>query len=352
MSDLYECYFNITDTFELLTEEFEKQWAFVNNFWTRFNGYKQKNGDEWKIYVCRLLKPKTSSGRKEDISPEKLHITWKQPLIECNAKIKITWIAATKIVHVERINSTLNHSHTIDEVDARKHSKFIKKLVHNEAVKDYHPPAIANVVRNEAKKVYENSGVEYLKTQEVANVKFKLMGSMNSHLIGESRVKADVIKTKSYSGFCFANSEKLKNLMHYSWLTLIDSIHNTNKHDWRMFILYVCDGCGCWNISAHFFVSNENSKVVMLALKIIRKFAPHWNPRYMLLDQSSVEANGIEATFLGSQAGEQECTMHKRTQTGCEDVIRDAIANCPVPAVIRYITRNYLKNTNKWVLWA
>ncbi|CAG8682738.1 16362_t:CDS:2, partial [Dentiscutata heterogama] len=135
------------------------------------------------------------------------------------------------------------------------------------------PLAIANVVQNEAKKVCENLGVEYLKIQDVTNIKFKFVGLMNSHLIGESSIKADIIETVKFL---------------------------TEKN-------------------------YQNSETVMSALKIIRKFASHWNPRYMLLDQNSVKANGIEAAFPGSQAGEQKLTldqmthaMHKRTKAGCE----------------------------------
>ncbi|CAG8744345.1 12367_t:CDS:1, partial [Dentiscutata heterogama] len=80
----------------------------------------------------------------------------------------------------------------------------------------------------------------------------------------------------------------------------MDSTHNTNKHGWRLFTLYIRDGCGCWNVGAHFFVNKENSEAVVSALRIIRKkFAPQWSPRYMLLDQSNVESNGVALTFSG-----------------------------------------------------
>ena len=100
----------------------------------------------------------------------------------------------------------------------------------------------------------------------------------------------------------------------------------------------------------------------------------------MLLDQSSVEANSIAATFPGLFAGEQECdvilctvhvvrtwikniyhgptlekmthAMHKLTQIGCDEVVKDAIANCPVQANAKYIARNYAGNSKKWALWA
>ncbi|CAG8784801.1 22015_t:CDS:1, partial [Gigaspora rosea] len=72
--------------------------------------------------------------------------------------------------------------HLMEECDMRKRSKFIKDIVSNEAIKDYKPPTIANVIRKEVSKVCEDSGVEYLKTKDVANTKHKLVGPMNSHL--------------------------------------------------------------------------------------------------------------------------------------------------------------------------
>ena len=149
---------------------------------------------------------------------------------------------------------------------------------------------IANAVRKGIERRYENSGVKYLKTQEVFNIKRKLIGSTNSHLVSEAVLEADIqnaikfLVEKNYrveefilqksQGFCFATSEQSKNLEHYGWLTLIDSTHNTNKHDWRLFTLYVRDSYGCWNVGVHFFVNKEKGETVTAALKTIRKFAP------------------------------------------------------------------------------
>ena len=92
-----------------------------------------------------------------------------------------------------------------------------------------------------------------------------------------------------------------------------------------------------------FFVSNEDGETVGMAWKIVRKFERHWSPRYMLVDQSSVEANSIQAAFPGLIADEQKCdvilctvhvmrihAMHKRTEIGC-----DYINSCPVPSMAR-----------------
>ncbi|CAB5152393.1 unnamed protein product [Rhizophagus irregularis] len=44
--------------------------------------------------------------------------------------------------------------------------------------------------------------------------------------------------------------------------------------------------------------------------------------------------------------------MHKRTKIGCENLVQDAINHCSVPYIQNYIKRNYVKNTEKWGLWA
>ena len=132
-------------------------------------------------------------------------------------------------------------------------------------------------------------------------------------------------------------------------------------------------------MGAHFFVSNEDADTVSKALKIIRNYCC-WLPRYILSDQSSIEAKGIKMAFPGISAGEQECeviicvvhvmrtwmtkiydkktrdsmvaAMHKRTKIGCEKFIEDAIESCSVPAIKNYIERNYKNNTKQWALWA
>ena len=42
--------------------------------------------------------------------------------------------------------------------------------------------------------------------------------------------------------------------------------------------------------------------------------------------------------------------MHKRTMIGCKEMVHTAIANCPIPNVAHYITRNYAANIERWAL--
>ena len=76
-------------------------------------------------------------------------MTWKWPAINCEARIKITYLAATQKVRIERMNGTPDHNHPINESDMRKRSRFIKDTIASEAVKDYNLPMIANVVQKE-----------------------------------------------------------------------------------------------------------------------------------------------------------------------------------------------------------
>ncbi|CAG8810931.1 7345_t:CDS:2, partial [Gigaspora margarita] len=89
------------------------------------------------------------------------------------------------------------------------------------------------------------------------------------------------------------------------------------------------------DIGAYFFASIENSDTVGVALKIIRSKLCHWSSRYILSDQSSIEAKEPQDIMIAA--------MYKRTRIGCEKLIQDAINCSTVPAVQNYIERNYKK---------
>lgn len=300
---------------------------------------------------------------------------------------------------MEPYNKSLGHTHPLEEIDSMKISQAVRDAVAAEAVKCYAPPKIVGAVKELVKNdLGEGSGVEFLKSKEVSNIQQRLRGSINAQMIGMKELEMDLKASMKYlsddgyyvkefivsasekRGFAFARPEQLEKLTRYGWLTLIDSTHNTNKWRWRLFTLYVRDACGCWDVGAHFFVNGEDSPVVVEALKKIRSFVTGWIPRYMLSDQSAVEANAIRTVFRGLKAGETECdvilctvhvmrtwmrriyvpeirskmilAMHKRTRLGCEDLVKEAIASCSVPAVANYIKKSYSKNTKLWALWS
>ncbi|CAB4432297.1 unnamed protein product [Rhizophagus irregularis] len=398
--------FDVTCPLEIPIEDFDENWwPLVSNIWTQWNSYKQANGNVRKDFACRLTKYRESSSRqKENVSIEKRRITKTRPSKLCHAKIRVLWLISLEIVRIERYKDSPNHTHTVLDSDRIKRSQAVQILVKNEAVKNYSPPAITVAVREYATELGLGTSVSELKRKEVSNIKYKVRGPMESHLFCNSDLKSDISEsisfliekgyrvenyhvshrstksTKSTKGIVFAHPTQLEKLRSHGWLTLIDSTHKTNKYDWRLFTLYVRDTYGCWNVGAHFFVSNEDCDTVSEALKIVRSSFCRWIPRYILSDQSSIEAKAIKKAFPGISAGEQECevilcvvhvirmwmtkiyekqtrdvmnaAMHKRTKIGCEKLVQDAINDCPVLTIQNYIKRNFMKNTQQWGLWA
>ena len=172
-----------------------------------------------------------------------------------------------------------------------------------EAVKSYPPVAIVDAVKEHADTLSLGSSVQDLRRKEVANIKYKVRGPMETHLIGATKIEQDILDAVSYlndqqyhakryrvsistkgvsqrttQGIAFAHPEQLEKLWHHGWLTLMDSTHQTNKHDWRLFTLYIRNGYGCWDVGAHFFVSNEDSETIAEGLQLIRNKCPRWFP--------------------------------------------------------------------------
>jgi hypothetical protein len=392
--------FNVNQPLELSIEEFDKEWwPLVSNIWTSYSCKNNVNGDSWKVFVCRFKKHNKSSTRKEGIPNEKRRVMKIRPADLCSAKIKVQRYFSEQKVRIERFKDSPDHSHSIEDSEKLKLSKVVRELVMQEAVKNYRPPEIVSAVKEIAtEKLDLGECVKELRRKEVTNIKYKIRGPLDTHLVGDPKRELDIreaisfLENRGYMveryeipdlstyGFVFMHPNHLKNLERHGWLSLIDSTHKTNRYDCRLFTLYIRNSYGCWDVGAHFFVSNEDSETVAKGLKAIRRFAHRWNPRYFLSDQSNIESNAIKMAFPGLKNGEQECeiffctvhvmrtwmskiyekktrqkmlhAMHKRTRIGCESLIQEAINECANPTIKKYILRNYTKNTHQWALWA
>ena len=216
-----------------------------------------------------------------------------------------------------------------------KCSSTIQTLVTNKAVKNYKPAAITSAVKEYGKNALElGDSIEYLRRKEVANIRYKIQGPMNVHLIGNASLRVDISETLSYlegqgyyaeyyhvsqrseggkvkhtKGVVFMNPRQIEKLQCHGWLTLMDSTHKTNKHDWKLFTLYIRDNHRCWESGSHFFVCTEDSLTITKALQLIRSKCRRWTPRHILIDQSSTEVNSIKQAFPSSSAGEQRCDI-------------------------------------------
>jgi hypothetical protein len=257
-------------------------------------------GDEWTVYACRLLKHRKSSTRQEDVESGKRRKTNIREAQLCPVKIRITKVSSSETVCIEPfgLNPAI-HTHSIDDCDMFKKSQALRDLITEEASKSYWPPDITTSVKELAKTILgEGSGVDYLKTKDVANIQQVICGPINTHLIGSDNLETNTIEaikillkdqyqvqeiysstlvssastssiTLPKQGFVFATANQLDKLTRHGWLTLINSTHKTNKWDWRLFTLYVRDAIGCWCVGGHFFVDGEDSNILAKALKII-----------------------------------------------------------------------------------
>ncbi|RIA93502.1 hypothetical protein C1645_819249 [Glomus cerebriforme] len=168
--------------------------------------------------------------------------------------IKVFWIATSNVVQVEKYKNFSNHTHSLSEIDRLKRLKAIKSLVEIEAAKNYSPLTITSVVKEYATlELGLGEPMCELKRKEVANIKYKV----------RSR---DIVSKITVSP---------------------NSLPETNWYDWHLFTLYVHDTYGCWNVGAHFFVSNH----------------------------SNIEVKSIKKTFSGMVAG----AIHKVVNIDCKN---------------------------------
>ncbi|RIA81772.1 hypothetical protein C1645_836427 [Glomus cerebriforme] len=242
--------FNVNKPLELLIEKFDKEWwPLVSNIWT---GFSYKNN----------------------------------------------------------VNNSSDHSHSIKDNEKLKCTKVICELVIQEAVKNYCPPEIINAVKEIAtEKLDLDECVKELRWKEVMNIKYKIRGPLDTHLVSNSRRELDIQEAISF----------LKNK---GYLIERYEIPDLSTYD----TIVACLPC------------------MFAILMDVRTLGPTF---------SNIEFNAIKIAFLDFKNGEQECdilfctvhvmrtwmnkiykkktrqkmllAMHKRMRIGCESLIQEVI---------------------------
>ncbi|CAG8493662.1 10747_t:CDS:2 [Scutellospora calospora] len=167
--------YNLKGLLEIPMDDFDDNWwPLVSNIWTKWDSYKHADGDIRKVFACHFMKHRESSTRKkENILNEKHRITKTRPSDLCHAKVKVSWLITSKVV--------------------------IRTLVENEAIKNYSPQAITAAVKEyAATKLGLGASVRELNRKEVTNIKYKVRGPMEAHLIGSSDLKSDISEAITY----------------------------------------------------------------------------------------------------------------------------------------------------------
>lgn len=289
---------------EIPLQEFDDHWwPLISNVWVLTGGLQPYTKDGvfgcYSVYVCHLAKTKESSAWKEGMPIDKRRKTAVHIPFECEASIKITCIISTSTICIEWYKDTPDHTHSIEDNDRIKCPGIIKDMIKKEASKPYHPPAIVSTIKELTSKDGLGGLTSHMDHKEVANVQRKSQISQQTHLISASNLGEDIedaiqfLQLKEYycesfsalrmpsksqespdnntrmEGLFFAHPWQLQKLEQHGWLVLIDSTHNTNKHGWKLFTLYVHDSYSSWDVGAHFFVSNEDIAGVTVGLKTV-----------------------------------------------------------------------------------
>jgi hypothetical protein len=117
----------------------------------------------------------------------------------CYVKIKVEWLVLLKIVKVKRYKDSSNHTHSLLDVNRIKRTQAIRTLVEKEAVKNYLPPAITATIKEYATiKLGLSASAQELKCKKVTNIKYKVRGPIEVHLISNSDLKLDISQSVSY----------------------------------------------------------------------------------------------------------------------------------------------------------
>ena len=161
----------------------------------------------------------------------------------------------------------------------------------------------------------------------------------------------------------FGRHDLLAILKARGYLTLMDSTHQTNHLDWKLFTLMVRDAFGTWVPCAHFLTKFEDHDIVAKCLDVVIEASGGWHPRYLMTDDSAAEQLAVKKCFeaRGILSGEMdvqhllchkhldatlrkrfkgdrykktlECVLaavkYRRTATGAEDSLRQAINALP-----------------------
>ena len=95
----------------------------------------------------------------------------------------------------------------------------------------------------------------------------------------------------------FARRDLLDTLKARGYLTMMDSTHQTNHLDWKLFTLTVCDGYGTWVPCAHFLSKYEDHDIVARCLDVVIEASDGWHPRYFMTDDSVAEQLAVKKCF-------------------------------------------------------
>lgn len=181
----------------------------------------------------------------------------------------------------------------------------------------------------------------------------------------------------------FAHPNRLNILASRGFLTLFDSTHKFNIHNYNLFTFMCRNEAAIWVPGAHCLVERENSDILALALRTIYEWTnKSWKMQYPLTDNSAIEKAAVRKAFDTEDHSFVKChllcTVHSErtlarrfrsedskvaygymrhairvnTEAACIDLCKKAINACESTADKRYIEREWLETRRSWAMFA
>ncbi|KAI9095281.1 hypothetical protein DFS34DRAFT_687064 [Phlyctochytrium arcticum] len=330
---------------------YKEDWKLVDNAWNWFGSHtRDSDGVKTTTYKCKLAKHRKSSTQRpetEGESSKKRRISSVLTPIPCPARLQVIESPGTDVVIVQmHPNFPQHENHTLADVDDQRLCSHASDIIKAEAAMPYAPKDVAAALPEIMLQKYSPArgkalGLDRVSARDVWNKRWKqrkdqpvtpasqtvdineaiqelegagyqvkrfLVSATNNSVDADSDEEED---THAGEGFAFATVKGLETLRDNSYLVLLDSTHKTNKYDLRLFTTLVRNKFGSWIPAGQFYVSVENGESVHQGLQSLRSMIAAlggkvWQPRYIQIDQSNIERNGIKKTFRGMQAGEEE----------------------------------------------
>lgn len=182
-------------------------------------------------------------------------------------------------------------------------------------------------------------------------------------------------------GLVFAYPDRLQTLANRGLLTIFDSTHKFNVHDYNLFTFMCRNEAVIWVPGANCLVEKENSNILATALRKIYEWSGfQWKMEYPLTDNSAIEKAAVRKAFGGEGHIKQHllCTVHSErtlrrrfrsqetqaayehmrhairvlTETDCIMLCNLAITATATESDKRYIQQEWLETRQSWAMFA
>ncbi|KAN0067417.1 hypothetical protein V8E54_014507 [Elaphomyces granulatus] len=305
--------------------QFEQQWPWVTNFWTR-----RSEGQ----YRCKFWKK--PSTRSEGQGSRGKNI---RRIGSCSARLHIHKEDVVKLIFNHRHNHSLQDLDIVAQPDAIK-NHIAGLLRSGVTVKQVEEKVFARGQGPEYRQAIERAGGGNVTTQDIRNmskalgtyqedprrsktdVTARAIGAELQDVLGELQRcqnlwKSEFVeaqyKGQPSAGIVFAHKESLNTLRDRGCLAVMDSTHKTVRLKWYLFTVFVRDEVGSWIPASFFLTQKQDAEIIEACLRRLIEWCGRlegWALKYMLTDDSAAEQLAVRNAFGYDPADENPRVQH------------------------------------------